>query len=336
MAGSSVAIAHDERVSLLWPPGRTSRPGAGLGLPVATRADLDLDEIVQALSGGEGRRERYVNAILADLVTDATVINYRQDVMDDLRPDEVLCQRLREVQPGLASLGLERGHTVREQWSVLQIARRLAYLELYVHVALQLQATLEAADLRSAGLTGVRDHLRRLAATEEFQSLRQELPDMRRQLDQAGSITVGINLSRDLTPESATIMSVSAQKLEGRGTFLERLLGSDPDGRGLTPVEIVDGVGAGKGLDMLEAGPVLGFDTHIEGTTDPAALRGADLVIVTSGMPRKPGMSRTDLLNANADIVRQNAAHLVKYTPDAIVTAGRRREHLCAGEPRLP
>ena len=84
-------------------------------------------------------------------------------------------------------------------------------------------------------------------------------------------------------------------------------------------VEVVEGLGAGKGLDMLEAGPVLGFDTKVEGTTDPAAIRGADLVIITSGMPRKPGMSRTDLLNANADIVRQNAANVVKYAPDAIV-----------------
>jgi malate dehydrogenase len=64
---------------------------------------------------------------------------------------------------------------------------------------------------------------------------------------------------------------------------------------------------------------VLGFDTAVEGTTDPAAIKGSDLVIVTSGMPRKPGMSRTDLLNANADIVRQNAANLVKYAPDSIV-----------------
>lgn len=87
----------------------------------------------------------------------------------------------------------------------------------------------------------------------------------------------------------------------------------------VTFVEIVEGIGAGKGLDMLEAGPVLGFDTAIEGTTDPAAIAGSDLVIVTSGMPRKPGMSRTDLLNANADIVRQNAANLVKYAPNSIV-----------------
>lgn len=97
------------------------------------------------------------------------------------------------------------------------------------------------------------------------------------------------------------------------------LLLAQRDAYDVTFVEIVEGVGAGKGLDMLEAGPVLGFDTHIEGTTDPAAIAGSDLVIVTSGMPRKPGMSRTDLLNANADIVRQNAANLVKYTPNAIV-----------------
>jgi malate dehydrogenase len=97
------------------------------------------------------------------------------------------------------------------------------------------------------------------------------------------------------------------------------LLLAQRDAYDVTFVEIVEGVGAGKGLDMLESGPVLGFDTHIEGTTDPAAIAGSDLVIVTSGMPRKPGMSRTDLLNANADIVRQNAANLVKHASKAIV-----------------
>lgn len=97
------------------------------------------------------------------------------------------------------------------------------------------------------------------------------------------------------------------------------LLLAQRDAYDVTFVEIVDGVGAGKGLDMLEAGPVLGFDTYVEGTNDPAAIQDSDLVIVTSGMPRKPGMSRTDLLNANADIVRQNAANLVKYAPESIV-----------------
>ena len=97
------------------------------------------------------------------------------------------------------------------------------------------------------------------------------------------------------------------------------LLLAQRDAYDLTFVEIVDGVGAGKGLDMLEAGPVLGYDTKVEGTNDPAAMKDSDMVIVTSGMPRKPGMSRTDLLNANADIVRQNAANIVKYAPNAFI-----------------
>ena len=97
------------------------------------------------------------------------------------------------------------------------------------------------------------------------------------------------------------------------------LLLAQRDAYDLTFVEIVEGVGAGKGLDMLEAGPVLDFDTKIEGTTDPAAMKDSDMVIVTSGMPRKPGMSRTDLLNANADIVRQNAANIVKHAPNAFI-----------------
>ncbi|MFI5268507.1 MAG: hypothetical protein ACHQ7M_14135, partial [Chloroflexota bacterium] len=209
-------------------------------MPAAARADLDLDEIVQALTGGEGKRERFVNALLADMLTDGTIISYRQDVLDDLRRDGALCDRLREAMPGLAALALERGHSPREQWSVLQIARRLAYLELYVDVALKLLAALESATATSGGFCGLRDHLQRLAAAPEFQSLRQELPAMRADLDEAGSVTVGINLSRDLTPESATIMSISAQKLEGRGTFLERLLGGDPEGRGLTPLRVSD------------------------------------------------------------------------------------------------
>ncbi|HEY8743928.1 MAG TPA: hypothetical protein VIU62_12555 [Chloroflexota bacterium] len=240
MIGRAAAPASDERLSLLWPPGRTARPGAGLGLPATSREDLDLNEIAQALTGGDGKRERFVNALLADLVTDAAVITYRQDVVDDLCQDATLRANLRAVLPGLVTLAQEHRHNPREQWSVLQIAQRLAYLELYVDIALKLQAAVEAAAIRSAGLTSLREHLRRLAATDEFQSLQRELPDMRVNLDEAGSITIGINLSRDLTPASATIMSVSAQKLEGRGTFLERLLGGDPEGRGLTPLRVAD------------------------------------------------------------------------------------------------
>src|SRR5262245_45590735 len=63
------------------------------------------------------------------------------------------------------------------------------------------------------------------------------------------------------------------------------------------------GMPAGKALDILEAGPVYGYDTHVSGGTDWALVQGSDVVVVTAGVPRKPGMSRDDLLFTNAGIV---------------------------------
>ena len=84
-------------------------------------------------------------------------------------------------------------------------------------------------------------------------------------------------------------------------------------------VDILEGVAKGKALDLLEAGPVRGYDSYVEGSGDLRALAGSDLVIVTAGLPRKPGMTRLDLLKANADIVRGVAEAIKKHASDAIV-----------------
>jgi len=84
-------------------------------------------------------------------------------------------------------------------------------------------------------------------------------------------------------------------------------------------VDILEGVAKGKALDLLEAGPVRGYDSYVEGSGDLRALAGSDLVIVTAGLPRKPGMTRLDLLKANADIVRGVAEAIQKHAPNAIV-----------------
>jgi malate dehydrogenase len=84
-------------------------------------------------------------------------------------------------------------------------------------------------------------------------------------------------------------------------------------------VDILEGVAKGKALDLLEAGPVRGYDSYVEGSGDLRALAGSDLVIVTAGLPRKPGMTRLDLLKANADIIRGVAEAIKKHAPDAIV-----------------
>ncbi len=85
----------------------------------------------------------------------------------------------------------------------------------------------------------------------------------------------------------------------------------------VTLVDIVDGVPQGKALDMLEAGPVLGFDSTVVGSNDFAALEGSDIVVVTAGLARKPGMDRLDLLKKNAEIITSVTEDIVKYAPDS-------------------
>ncbi len=83
--------------------------------------------------------------------------------------------------------------------------------------------------------------------------------------------------------------------------------------------DVVEGVPQGKALDILESGPVDGFDSHLKGTNSYEDLKGADVVIVTAGVPRKPGMSRDDLLNTNVNIMKDVASHVKTYCAGAFV-----------------
>lgn len=84
-------------------------------------------------------------------------------------------------------------------------------------------------------------------------------------------------------------------------------------------LDIVEGLAEGKALDMAEASSIYGSDQNVTGTTDWVATAGSDVVIVTSGIPRKPGMSRDDLLATNAKIVKSVSEQVVKHSPDAFV-----------------
>ena len=83
--------------------------------------------------------------------------------------------------------------------------------------------------------------------------------------------------------------------------------------------DIVDGVPQVKALDLAESAPVQGFDAKLAGTSGYAGIAGADVVIVTAGVPRKPGMSRDDLLGTNLKVMEQVGAGIKKYAPDAFV-----------------
>src|SRR5689334_3905318 len=100
-------------------------------------------------------------------------------------------------------------------------------------------------------------------------------------------------------------------------TLVQRL--AERDYADVVMFDIVPNMPQGKALDMLQAGPVLGYDTLITGTNNYADTANSDIVVVTSGFPRKPGMSRDDLLRKNQEIITQVTEQVVKYSPNSIM-----------------
>jgi len=84
-------------------------------------------------------------------------------------------------------------------------------------------------------------------------------------------------------------------------------------------VDVIDGIPQGKGLDLWESAPIEGYDTRLVGSNDYAATENSDIVVITAGIARKPGMSRDDLLNTNAGIVKQVSEHIKRTSPNAIL-----------------
>jgi len=84
-------------------------------------------------------------------------------------------------------------------------------------------------------------------------------------------------------------------------------------------VDIVDGMPQGKALDLLEAGPIEGYDLHIVGTNNYADTAGSDIIVITAGLPRQPGMTREDLVGVNAKIVRDVIESVMLHSPNAIM-----------------
>jgi len=87
----------------------------------------------------------------------------------------------------------------------------------------------------------------------------------------------------------------------------------------LLDIPQVDGMPQGKALDLMQASPIVGFDANIVGTTDYADTADSDIVVITAGIPRKPGMSRDDLLSTNAKIVASVSEQVKTSSPDAII-----------------
>jgi malate dehydrogenase len=84
-------------------------------------------------------------------------------------------------------------------------------------------------------------------------------------------------------------------------------------------IDILEGVPQGKGLDLLESGPIEGYDVKVKGTNDYADTANSDIVVMTAGFPRKPGMSRDDLLKANYEVVKGAVERVARTSPECIL-----------------
>src|SRR3989344_5248562 len=84
-------------------------------------------------------------------------------------------------------------------------------------------------------------------------------------------------------------------------------------------LDIVEGMPQGKALDLLQSGPVEGFNTKIKGTNNYEDTKDSDVVVITSGLPRKPGMSRDDLIATNTKIVKEVTENVAKHSPNCII-----------------
>lgn len=101
------------------------------------------------------------------------------------------------------------------------------------------------------------------------------------------------------------------------GTTAQRL--AERNYANVVLVDIVEGLPQGKALDILESGPIYGYDSQVTGTNDYRDTANSEVVVITSGSPRKPGMSRDDLLETNRNIVGSVTRSVVEHSPDAII-----------------
>jgi hypothetical protein len=253
-----MAMPVGQPLSLLWPDG--ARSTAGSRLDEQAMADLHLDQVITAIVGGSappGRlaaRERFAQQVLTTLVREPEVIAYRQAVVTDLVDNPSLRQRLEDSVSALEALGdVPRGERYRPtaEPGLERVARRLADLELLVEVVASMAAALQDTAVTSEGLRTVGARLQELRRTAEFASLERELPALRERLASVRSVTVGVNLGPDLSPESATILELGSTPVEGRRGLLWRLLGGSVDNQGLTPLQRGEGGPLGRPNELV-------------------------------------------------------------------------------------
>lgn len=227
------------RLSLLWPPDAPAR-GRFKACNAWTIADLDLEFLADALCLHKRYRDQ-IRAILYTFCDDAGIIAYRQEILEDLLRYPALADTFEHILPSVLEISYLGGSRHDAETPLHETIYRLGELELYGECILKLYRALEkiGISLHSRGLCALREALGQIVADSSFQSLMQQLPEMRASLSGLRSITIGINLDHLLRPVAATLLSVSHETFSGR-SFLDKLLGRQNGTQGIGPLHGLD------------------------------------------------------------------------------------------------
>ena len=235
--------------SLLWPVG-SARCHTQLNEQCVR--DLELDQTLLALTRSSIERSK-VREMLTRICTDAGVIAYRQDVIEDLWRHPEFLEGLDALLPSIGALDSHRSSYDRKRSTFQDVTWRLGELDHFVTCVSGLNDLFGAfgEDLRAEGWGALRELIARTSEDPVYRSLARELPGMLDTLRTKASVTIGVNLDSQLRPVAATLLSVNARRFVS-SSFLDRLLGRERDDyKGIGPLHSVPAIDAGPGIPGL-------------------------------------------------------------------------------------
>ena len=225
-----------ESYSLLWPANYPPHPTSHLN-PRAVN-DLSLDNTLAAFDRNRPIQDN-LRQIIFNLTTDPAVIRYRQAILADIDASPALFDAFSQVLPLINAIGAYRQSHDRRKLSLQEVAWRASELEYLLDSVTILQnafTTVGPHHLKSAGLQGLYQLINQVAQSEPFQRLKKELPEILPKLRSNVSVTIGVNLDRELRPVEATLVSINKQKFD-TAPLLDRLLGRrDKEFHGIAPI----------------------------------------------------------------------------------------------------
>jgi DNA mismatch repair protein MutS len=227
-------------IRLLYPsnyPAHT--PESFTNIPPGVWRDLGMDIIASAFTSNQ-EHLRAINKVLSALIQDPEVIQYRQEIIQDLLNNPAMVERTRDLLPVIDSLAHNSFYSGHEMNTLHEVTYRLGELQNIIDCTQGLAEIFQEVhgNLTSAGLINLEAEINRIVHNPTFQSLVDELPELLEKIRTCASVTIGVNLDASLRPVQATLRSINDQPFTDQ-SLLNRLFGMKKEWEGVAPLHSV-------------------------------------------------------------------------------------------------